>query len=97
MSERQVIVSLKIKVDLMVGASQGGEWNTVPTAAYWAMNMAKKEVLDIGKIFHGLMDSLGIFSKADFIQCWDADIKRGVMHKEINWLIFVEFQLRLQP
>ena len=48
MSERQVIVSLKIKLDLMVGASQGGEWNTVPTAAYWAMNMAKKEVLDIG-------------------------------------------------
>ena len=95
MSERQVIVSLKIKLDLMVGASQGGEWNTVPTAAYWAMNMAKKEVLDIGKIFHDLIDSHCIFSKANFIDCWNTDIKRRVMHKEINWLIFVEFQLRL--
>ena len=94
MSERQVIICLKIKLDLMVGASQGGEWNAVPTAADWAMNVTKKEVLDIGKIFYGLMDSLGIFSKADFIQCWDADIKRRVVHKEINRLIFVKFQLR---
>jgi len=51
----------------MIGASQCGERNTVPTATDRSMNMSEKEMFNVGKIINNLVNPQFIFLKIDSI------------------------------
>jgi len=52
---------------LMIGASQCGERNAVPTVDDRSMNMSKKEMFYVGKIINNLANAHFIFLKIDSI------------------------------
>ena len=78
----------------MIGAAKGGERNSVPTAADRSVNVSKKEMFNVGKIAHDLLNSQCVFPKTDPVQRWNTNLKWGMVHEKINGFTSGCFQLR---
>ena len=78
----------------MIGPTKGGERNSVPASAYWSVNVSKKEVFNVGKIAHDLLNALCVFPKTDPVQRWNTNLKWRMMHEKINGSTSGFFQLR---
>ena len=78
----------------MIGAAKCCERNSVPTAADRSVNVSKKEMFNVGKIAHDLLNALCVFPKTDPGQRWNTNLKWGMVHEEINGFTSGCFQLR---
>jgi hypothetical protein len=68
----------------MIGAAKRCERNSVPTATDRSMNVSKKEMFNVGKIAHDLLNALCVFPKTDAVQIRNTNVKWRMVHEKIN-------------
>jgi hypothetical protein len=68
----------------MIGAAKCCERNSVPTATDRSMNVSKKEMFNVGKIAHDLLNALCVFPKTDAVQIRNTNVKWRMVHEKIN-------------
>ena len=55
----------------------------MPAATYWAVNMPKENVPDVGIIAHDLVNPHRVFPQVNIIKDGDADFKRRMVHEKV--------------
>ena len=93
----QSLCGLEIQPHLVIHGTQAGERYAQPMAGQWPVKMAEEKVLDLGGV--RVDDGLEFFllSQRNSIQCWNSDVERRVMHKQIDAAIAGLGQLPLKP
>ena len=69
----------------------------MPTAAYRAVDMPEKNVLDVGVISQDLVNPLRVFPQVNIIKDGDTDFKWRMVHEKVNRNIPGRTQLITQP
>ncbi len=93
----QSLCGLEIQPHLVIHRTQAGERYAQPMAGQWPVNMAEEKVLDLSGV--RIDDALEFFllSQRNSIQCWNSDVERRVMHKQVDAAIAGLGQLSLKP
>jgi len=93
----QPIAWIEIQAHLVIYCSQAEDRYAQPVAGQGPVKMAKEEMFDLAGV--GLDDALEFFLLGErySIQCWNADVERGVVHKEVDIAVISQRQLLLQP
>ena len=93
----QPIAWIEIQAHLVIYCSQAEDRYAQPVAGQGPVKMAKEEMFDLAGV--GLDDALEFFLLGErySIQCWNADVERGVVHKEVDSPIIGQGELLVQP
>ena len=68
----------------MIGPAKGGERNSVPASTDRSVNVSKKEMFNVGKIAHDLLNAMCVFPKTDAVQIRNTNVKWRMVHEKID-------------